>query len=156
MPIDFTLTQHIADAPERVFHALTDLDGAADWMPGFVRIEKLSQGEFGVGSQWRETRKFFGKEATEQFEVTRCASPTQLSVRVDGSKGSSRRGEYLFDYQLEPSGTGTEVTLHGAIRGLGRFGTLMSRLFVGQYKKACANDLRALAEHLEEAGGEVR
>jgi protein-S-isoprenylcysteine O-methyltransferase Ste14 len=118
--IEFTLTQHIAAAPDRVFHALTDLDSAADWMPGFVRIENLSQGEFSVGSQWRETRKFFGKEATEQFEVTRCESPTELSVRVDGSKGSSRRGEYLFDYRLEPKGAGTDVTLHAAIRGTRR------------------------------------
>jgi uncharacterized protein YndB with AHSA1/START domain len=149
MPIKFTLTQHIAEAPDRVFQALTDLDAAADWMPGFVRIEKLDRGELGVGSEWRETRKFFGKEATEQFEVTRYASPSELSIRVDGSKGSSRRGEYLFDYRLQPKGAGTEVTLHGSIRGLGRFGTLMSRLFVGQYKKACANDLRALAAHLE-------
>jgi carbon monoxide dehydrogenase subunit G len=152
MAIEFTLTQHIAGAADRVFHALTDLDSAADWMPGFVRIEKLSQGEFGVGSQWRETRKFFGKEATEQFEVTRCESPTQLSVRVDGSKGSSRRGEYLFDYRLQPKGAGTDVTLHAAIRGLGRFGTLVGRLFVGQYKKACAKDLGALAEHIEGSG----
>lgn len=152
MPIEFTLTQHIAKAPDQVFHALTDLEGAGDWMPGFVRIEKLGAGELAVGYEWRETRKFFGKEATEQFEVTRCESPTELSVRVDGSKGSSRRGEYLFDYRLQPRGAGTEVTLHGSIRGLGRFGTLISKLFVGQYKKACANDLRALAEHLEGAG----
>jgi carbon monoxide dehydrogenase subunit G len=152
MPIEFTLTQHVAEAPDRVFHALIDLDSAADWMPGFVRIEKLGQGEFAVGSEWRETRKFFGKEATEQFEVTRCESPSQLSVRVDGRKGSSRRGEYLFDYSLQPKDSGTEVTLHGSISGLGRFGTLVSRLFVGQFKKACANDLRALAEHLEGTG----
>jgi carbon monoxide dehydrogenase subunit G len=152
MAIEFTLTQHISGAPDLVFHALTDLDGAADWMPGFVRIEKLSQGEFGVGFEWRETRKFFGKEATEQFEVTRCESPTELSVRVDGSKGSSRRGEYLFDYRLQPKGAGTDVTLHASISGLGRFGTLVGRLFVGQYKKACAKDLGALAEHLEGSG----
>lgn len=152
MPIEFTLTQHVADAPERVFRTLIDLESAAEWMPGFVRIERLADGELTVGSQWRETRKFFGKEATEQFEVTRLEAPGELSLRVDGSKGSSRRGEYLFEYRLHPQGSGTEVTLHGSIRGLGKFGSLMSKLFVGQYKKACAKDLQALAEHLEGAG----
>ncbi|MGD2154709.1 MAG: SRPBCC family protein [Gemmatimonadales bacterium] len=152
MPIEFDVTQHIPGPPDRVFHTLTDLDAAAEWMPGFVHIEKLSQGEFGVGSEWRETRKFLGREATEQFEVTRCQSPTELTVRVDGSKGSSRRGEYLFQYRLEPKGAGTDVTLHAAIRGLGRFGTLLGRLFVGQYKKACVNDLSALARHFEGPG----
>ncbi len=152
MPIEFSVTQHIPGPPDRVFRVLTDLDAAADWMPGFVRIEKLDKGALGVGSEWRETRVFFGREATEQFEVTRLDSPNELSVRVDGSKGSSRRGEYLFDYRLHPKGGGTDVTLHGTIRGLGRFGTLVGRLFVGHYKKACANDLRALAEHLEGSG----
>jgi uncharacterized protein YndB with AHSA1/START domain len=152
MAIEFTVTQQISSAPDRVFHALTDLDSADQWMPGFVRIEKLSEGEFGVGTEFRETRKFLGKEATEQFEVTRCQPPTGLSLRVDGKKGSSRRGEYLFDYRLEPKNVGTGVTLHGEIRGLGRFGTLLGKLFLGSYKKACAKDLRALAEHLEGAG----
>ncbi len=85
--------------------------------------------------------------------MTRCEPPTRLSVCVDGSKGSSRRGEYLFDYELAPSGAGTEVTLRGEVRGLSGFANLVGKLFVGSYKKACAHDLRALAEYLAKGGG---
>ncbi len=71
-----------------------------------------------------------------------------LALRVDGSKGTSKRGEYLFEYRLAPENGGTEVTLHGAIRGLGGLAALISKLFVGSFKKACVKDLQALAAHL--------
>lgn len=154
MATQFTVTQQFDHAPDRVFEALTDLDSAARWMPGFVRLEKLSEGQFGVGTEWRETRKLFGKEATEQFEVTHCEPPRRLGVRVDGSKGSSKRGEYLFDYRLEASDRGTNVILQGEIGGLSGVAALMSKMLVGPYKKACAKDLRALAGHLEGQSGE--
>lgn len=147
MSVEFTVQQQFANAPDRVFQALTDLEGAANWMPGLIKIEMLSEGAFGIGTEWRETRKIFGKEATEQFEVTRFEPPTGLALRVDGSKGTSKRGEYLFEYRLTPRNGGTEVTLHGAIRGVGSIIGLISRLF-GTFEKACAKDLQALATHL--------
>jgi uncharacterized protein YndB with AHSA1/START domain len=149
MSIEFTLTRQIDHPPERVFHALTDLDSAGKWMPGFVGIDKLTGGEFGVGTEWRETRKLFGRAATEQFEVTRCDPPTHFSVRVDGTKGDSKRGEYLFYYRLEPKDGGTEVTLDGAIQGLSGLIALVGKIMVGPYKKACAKDLIAMAEYLD-------
>jgi uncharacterized protein YndB with AHSA1/START domain len=152
MAARFSVSQHFAHSPERVFQALTDLEGAGQWMPGFVRMELLTEGEFRVGTEWRETRRLFGKEATEQFEVTACEPPRRVGIRVDGSKGSSKRGEYVFDYRLEPAAeTGTNVLLHGEIRGLSGLMGLISKLMVGPFKKACAKDLRALAEHLEGA-----
>jgi carbon monoxide dehydrogenase subunit G len=150
MALAFSVTQHFAPPPARVFAALTDLEGAAAWMPGFVRIERVGGGaSFGPGTTWRETRKLFGREATEEFEVTACRSPRHIAVRVDGTKGSSRRGEYLFDYTLAPAPAGTEVTLRGEIRGLGLLGMLVGRLLIGPYRRACAQDLQALARHLE-------
>ncbi len=147
MAVEFTVQQHFANAPDRVFQALTDLDGAANWMPGLIKIEVLSEGAIGKGTEWRETRKIFGKEVTEQFEVTRFEPPTGLALRVDGSKGTSKRGEYRFEYQLTPRKGGTELTLHGAVRGLGGIVGLISKLF-GTFEKACAKDLQALATHL--------
>lgn len=149
MAIQFTVSQSFSQPPIRVFEALTDLGGASTWMPNLVGIDVLTQGPFGVGTEWRETRKLFGKEATEQFEVTRCDPPTRISIRVDGTKGDSRRGEYLFDYRIEPSGDGTEVVLDGAVRGLTGVTAIVGKLMVGPFRKACAKDLMALAAHLE-------
>ena len=148
MPIRFNVTQKFAQPPEQVFEALTDLKRAAQWMPGYVGIEVLKSRQFGVGTEWRETRRIFGQNATEQFEVTRCDPPSRISLRVDGTKGDSRRGEYLFDYHLQANDAGTEVMLSAEIRGLTGTTAVLGRLMAGPFRKACAKDLMALAAHL--------
>ena len=135
--------------PARVFAPLADLDSMAKWMPGFVRVERLTEGPLRVGSQYRETRKTMGHQATEHFEVTALDPPRRLALRVDGTKGSSRRGEYLFEYALAPSGGGTDLILTGEIRGLGRFAEFLGRIFAGPMKKVIAKDLDSLKAHLE-------
>jgi hypothetical protein len=58
-------------------------------MPSLVRIEPLTEGPMRPGSEWRETRRIFKREATEQFEVTTMEPPRHLGLRVDGTKGAS-------------------------------------------------------------------
>jgi hypothetical protein len=101
-----------------------------------------------VGSRWRETRKVFGREATEEFEVTRLEPPRFLALRCEGCRGTSGRGEYLFNFESEPQAHGSRLTVHGEIRGLGRLWELAGRIFAGTYRKAMARDLAALRHHL--------
>ena len=139
------------DAPhDQVFDAMADLDGATYWMPGLVGLERLDAGALGPGSRWKETRKIFGKEAFEVFEVTEFVRPTRLGLRVDGSQGTSSRGEYLFQYRLDPENGGTRVHLDGEIRGLSGLLAVFGRLMAGPYKKACAKDLQALSAYLSQ------
>ena len=151
MSITFRITQRVEGDPERVFRALTDHRLAHSWMPGLVRIDRLDVEHMDnldeplrVGSRYRETRMIFRKEATEEFEVTELVPPTRLGLRVDGRKGSSRRGEFLFLYTLAPEQDGTSVTLDGEIRGLNPALSLLGRMFAGTYRKACSRDLEAL------------
>jgi carbon monoxide dehydrogenase subunit G len=154
MSIRFKLSQQISASPERVFAALTELDGAAAWMPGLVRIERLTEGPMRVGSAWRETRKVMGKERTEEFEVTTLEAPWRFAVRCDGTKGTSKRGEYLFSFRLSPEGGRTRVELDAEIRALGPIMSLFGRLMVGMYRKMVAKDLQALHDYLGQAAPE--
>lgn len=147
--MEFEIHEFFAIPPEGVFDALTDLDGLDKWMPGFVRMERVAGEGFGPGTEWRETRKFFGKEATEQFEVTGADRPKRIEIRVDGAKGTSKKGEYLFTYRLEPDQGGTRVYLSGEIRGVPALFRMIGFVLIIPYKKACANDLKALKTHLE-------
>lgn len=131
---------------------LTDLDGWKLWMPGLVAAEKRTSGGFGVGTEWKETRKIYGREAAEYFEVTRCDAPTRLGLRVDGSRGASGRGEFLFNYELRPEAGGTRVQLQGEIRFPGWFWNLLGRAFLPGYRKACARDLEAMKAYCERTG----
>ena len=84
MSLEFQSLTHFEASPERIFAVMTDLDAAAEWMPNIVSIERLDGDGFGVGTQWRETRKMFGKEATELFEVKHCDAARALDIYVDG------------------------------------------------------------------------
>lgn len=150
MSITFRITQRVDGDPARVFRALTDPDIAHSWMPGLVRIDRVGEEDepLRVGSRFRETRVIFRKEATEEFEVTALEPPTRLGLLVDGRKGSSRRGEYVFLYTLAPDHDGTHITLDAEIRGLNPVLALFARFFAASYRKAVMKDLEALGAYL--------
>ena len=150
MAISFTIEETFDQPPELVFQALTDLDAMRVWMPNLIRLEKVTNGGVRVGTTFRETRKMFGKEATEHFEVTGYQPPKRLELFVDGSKGASKRGEYRFVYELRPSNGGTHLVLSGEIGGMGKVMELLGKLFVGPLRKAIAKDLEALKRHLQQ------
>ncbi|WP_437836558.1 SRPBCC family protein [Sorangium sp. So ce1153] len=149
MPLRFTIEEQIDASPEEVFRLATDIDAFGDWMPNFVRAEKLTDGVVGKGAMWRETRKMFGKESTEQFEVTAAEPGKSLDLFIDGQKGTTGRGEYRFRYVFEPAGDGTLLKMDGEIAGMGWFMETLGRLFIGSFKKAVHGDLKALKSHLE-------
>lgn len=149
MAVAFDTVLVIAAPRERVFSTLTDIDGWPTWMKGLVRVEKLTDGPVGVGTEWRETRKMMGKEGSEVFDITGFDPPRSLSLHVDGAKGATKKGHYCFDYRFEEAPGGTRVVMHGEIDIPGFMAKVMGKLFIGIFKKACDRDLVALKEHLE-------
>ncbi|MFE8600166.1 SRPBCC family protein [Archangium violaceum] len=149
MALEFTVRKEIAASPERVFDALKDLDAASRWMPNFVGIEKLTPGKFRVGTKWRETRRMFGRDASELFEVTGLEPNKSLELYVDGTQGSSKRGHYRFRYQLEPAGGKTVLTMEAEIGGMGFLLELLGRFLLGSFKKAIISDVEAMAGYIE-------
>jgi uncharacterized protein YndB with AHSA1/START domain len=151
MPTTLEITITVDVPPETVFAAATDLDHFGEWMLNFVSVEKLTDGEFGVGTEFREIRRMFGKEAAEHFEVARYEPPSHLELYVDGTKGSSKKGEYRFMHTFEPidGGRGTKMTLAGTIDGMGCMGAVFGVLFKGMFVKAIRKDLLAFKAYVE-------
>lgn len=149
MSMQFEMEVTVDASAERVFDVLTDLDSAPEWMNGEVRIEKLTEGDFAKGTEWRETRKMFGKDATEYFEVTGYDRPNRVDLYVDGTKGTTGKGRYDFTYRLYPDGKKTRVVFSGEISEMGFFGKIFGRFFSGFFKKAMRKDLDAMAAYAE-------
>lgn len=149
MAIRLEVEETFAAPPERVFAALSDPEQVAAWMPGFVRFERLGGPAFGKGTRLRETRKMFGREASEVFEVVACDPPRSFEFYIDGKQGSSKCGEYRFRYELRPAAGGTALRMSGEFGGMGWFMSLVGRLFAGSFRKACRKDLAALKARLE-------
>lgn len=149
MAISFTMTEWIDAPPERVYAIATDLPGAGAWMQNLVRVEMLTDGEFRTGTRWREVRKMFGKEAAEEFEVRACEPGRSFTLYVDGSKGASKRGEYLFEHRLEAENGGTRFTMDASMSGMGWLGKILGPIMKGGFKKAIEKDNRALKAYIE-------
>lgn len=148
MSIQFEVTKTFNVSREKVYQGLLDLDSAKHWMQGLVRMERLDEGPMKVGSGWKETRKMMGQEATEVFEVTGL-EPDKIQLFVDGSKGTSGKGEHFYTYSIKELGNSTEVTLRGEIKELTGIAKLVSKLMKGTFQKICAKDLDGLKNYLE-------
>ncbi|MBM3274328.1 MAG: SRPBCC family protein [Candidatus Sericytochromatia bacterium] len=146
--ISFDYTVVVPVPPERVFAAMTDTEEMGRWMPGFVRIERLTEGDFGVGTTFRETRKMFGMDSTEYFEVRAFEPPHRIDFYIDGKKGTSKSGEFQFSYRLQPAEGGAQLQMVGEIGGMSGFAALIGRFMVGSFKKMCAKDMDALKDYL--------
>ncbi|MEO7477637.1 MAG: SRPBCC family protein [Lysobacteraceae bacterium] len=149
MPLILQLQATIAAPPGAVWASLTDIPNWPSWLPNIVRLELLDDNAFGVGMRFRETRKMFGRDATEVFEVIAARPTESLELRVDGSEGSSRRGSYYFNYRLEPVAVGTCLHLDARIEGMGWFFRRIGKLFAGGFRRALAADLAAFKRHVE-------
>ena len=150
MAMTFSLDTTIEAPPDEVFRRASDVGAFAQWMPGFVRLERLNDME-GVGQRFREVRTMFGREASEVFEIRAYEPPSRLELFVDGTQGSSKRGAYHFTYGFEAleDGRATKVTLSGAVEGMGCMGAVFGFLFQGMFTKAIRKDLEALKAWIE-------
>lgn len=149
MAIKFTVSEWIDATPARVFAVSSDIRNAGDWMNGLVRIEMLEGEGFEVGLRWREVRKMYGKEAAEEFEVKSCEPPNRFLIYVDGSKGSTGKGEYFFDHTLSEDNGGTLFRVDAVIDGMGLMGKILGPILGKAFRKGMEKDFRAMKEHIE-------
>lgn len=78
----------ISKPKENVWKAITDIENSAGMISSIISIDVLEKPEVGfLGFKWKETRKMFGKEATEIMWVTDSVENKYYSTRAE-SHGS--------------------------------------------------------------------
>ena len=151
-----TIKTHIDAAPESVFAVACDFHHAAENIQGIEQVEVLTDGPIGVGTRFRETRIMFGKEVTEEMEITAFDEPHSYVVE-SGSCGMHYRTDYKFVADI----AGTHVRLEMNCQPVNLLTKLLSPLFallIRPMRKCLAadlEDLKAVAEkreqHVEQA-----
>ena len=64
-----------------VWQVFTDLGRRRQWLSAVTAVEVLTDGPFGAGTTWRETRRMAdGGEITEEFRVDECVIPERFVV----------------------------------------------------------------------------
>ncbi|MEU9660258.1 SRPBCC family protein [Streptomyces chartreusis] len=141
--------RRIAAGQGSVWESLTDLRGMVHVLSGVSGVEVLTEGAFGVGTRWRETRRMFGKEATEEMWVTLCEPPERYVVEAQ-----SHGTHYVSEWALRaegPSATTVRMTFTGVTSGgvAGVLAKLLGNLGSRAVAKAIAKDLDDIAAAVE-------
>lgn len=134
-----------------VFEAVSDLEHAAERIGAIKEIEMLTDGPVGKGTRWRETRLMFGKECTEEMEITEFDPPSGYTVSADNCGC-----RYTTRFSVRPDGAETivEMSFRATPTSLkGRLLAPMGMLMQPMMKKMVMQDLRDMKAHVEGAAG---
>ena len=137
----------IAAPPHKVFALFSDLEHAAENIGAIKKLELVTPGPMRKGTRFRETRVMYGKECTEEMEVSDFEPGKSYTVTA-GSCGA--RFATRFDFRAEGSGTRVDVKVDATPVSL--FAKLMSPLsgLMMKSMKKCfeqdLHDLKAVAE----------
>jgi len=148
--MEIKASREVATSAERVWEVVTDIEGSPSVLSAVETVERLDDRDgFGVGTRWRETRTMFGRQATEEMEVTAVDAPRSYTVvAVNGST------TYTSTVSVEPVGAERcllRMSFAGSSSGLiGRLlAATVGRLFAGATRRALEQDLVDLAAEAE-------
>ncbi|MDA1062542.1 MAG: SRPBCC family protein [Chloroflexi bacterium] len=147
---ELSVSREIAAPAASTWEIATDLDHAAEVVSGIRSIARLDGGAgFGVGTRWRETRRMFGREATEEMEVAALDPGRSYTVEA-----SSRGMQYRSVLSVEPLDAGrSRITMRFGSEAQGwaarASAATLGRLFEGSLRKALRGDLDDIARAAE-------
>ena len=145
----------IAAPVERVFEVMTDLENAPNRVSGIKSLELLTPKPVGSGTRFRETRVMFGKEATEEMEITRFDPPRSYTVEAE-SHGTHYTSVLTFTPRGNSPQPMTDVDMTFEGRPLTTMSKVMGAVMMPFFRKACekamAQDLHDLKKAIETVG----
>ena len=145
-----SLTQHIQAPQEKVWSVITDIPGSATTLSGVESVQLLTDGPYGEGTRWKETRKMMGKSETVEMWVAEAEPPRSTTVKaVQGGADYST----LFTLAPRDGGTDLSVTFGGEMHKPTAATRIMMAVFgkmaMAATRKALRKDLAEIAAKAE-------
>ena len=150
MDHSISLSQHIHASPEKVWSVITDIPGSATTLSGVESVQLLTDGPYGEGTRWKETRKMMGKSETVEMWVAEAEPPRSTTVKaVQGGADYST----LFTLAPRDGGTDLSVTFGGEMHKPTAATRIMMAIFgkmaMAATRKALRKDLAEIAAKAE-------
>jgi carbon monoxide dehydrogenase subunit G len=117
-------------SPATVFAYLSDFTTTNEWDPGTVHTERVS-GDGGVGTTYKNTSSFMGRETELTYEVVRHQPDSLFALRGENSSvvandsmqiaplGEGSRVTYTADFEFKGIGKLVAPLLRPALKKLG-------------------------------------
>ena len=143
-----SMVRDIVAPLDAVWDVFTDLEHAARNLSAVEKVEVLSDGPFGEGTRWLETRKMYGKSVTEEMWVSEIEPHKTYLVKA-GAGATHYESRYEFA-ALDDVNTRVRFTFAGESTGFAKVvGSVMWPLLRGKMAKELGRDLKDLAAILE-------
>jgi uncharacterized protein YndB with AHSA1/START domain len=139
----FELNEWIARTPKEVFDFITASENAPKVASSIVSMVKLTEGNVGVGTRYRETRLMNGKEHSTELEVV-AYEPSQRYAMKNSTEGVET--VYHYSFQLEKDGTRVNLVCEIKANGIKK---LMIPLVASILKKEDGDHLQRLKQAME-------
>ncbi len=119
------VTERINAPSDQIFEVMTDIQSWPENISGITEVQVISGPQtLNVGTRWKETRIMFGKQATEEMEVTEFEQNRRYVVESE-SCGSHFRTEFKF---IPVDNYTTDVKMEMVVKANSMFAKLMSPL----------------------------
>jgi len=138
------------NAPKaEVWKAICDIENAATNIDGIQKVEVLDRPAAGlVGFKWKETRKMFGKEATETMWITEAVENDYYQAHAE-----SCGCHYVSTMRVSDEGSGSRLTMSHETQAQTVVAKVvaasMGILFKGAMKKLIQQDLNDIKNVVE-------
>lgn len=144
-----TIHKSIQAPVELVFMTISDIRNFAEAVPDIVNVEMLTDTPTGVGTRFRETRVMYGREATEEMEITEYVENNRVRIMAD-----SHGVVWNSLFTVQPTDAGTELSLVMEIKPQTLIARIMSFFMKGAMQKAMDKDMEAVKKHCENSAGQ--
>lgn len=144
----FEIERTIDAEPGLVFDRASSFADTPRFISGITACEVLTEGPVGVGTRFRETRRMFGREATEEMEVTRFERPAGYTLECT-NHGCHYKSD--LDFAATADG-GTRVSMSFDARPLNLFARIMAFLtspLTRRIATECGKDIDDLKRSVE-------
>ena len=131
------MEETVAASPERTFAVFSDFANSATHISGIIKAEVVTEGPIGVGSRFRETRRIFKREASEEMEITSFDPPRSYSLRA-----FSHGTDYRTRFDFTPAAGGTRVQMSFEGRPQSFMAKVMGLVFGGMARKTVIKMIR--------------
>jgi carbon monoxide dehydrogenase subunit G len=117
---------------EEIWNVISDIENSVNTIEGIENIEILEKPNSGlVGLKWIETRKLFGKTATETMWITESVENSHYHTRAE-----SHGAIYTTRLSISEHDRGSLLTMEFSSKTLNFGAKLMSVIFGSMFKNA--------------------
>jgi hypothetical protein len=144
---DFTIDIDVDASQRSVFSYVADGTRTPEWYDAVRSVNRTTANATGQGTRYRFTRVLPQGEVVNEVEVSEFQEPTLVTF-------ASRSGPtpFVYRYRVEPTATGSKVTLEGSITGEGLQGpaAFLAPIAGKFFARGMAENLKTLKAILED------